>query len=213
MYTAALRRQLGVYPTWPAGSVVELGDIGVFDRRQKAFSWETDLEALGVSVETVAGAGDGDELFSSHDGTDSNVSVDAQVATADFSFKKTGAVVTQTVGLAIEEITGKFLRSHLVKAVASGSLDWDFDWRIVTRLYRAETATIIVHHGKGGRIRLGASVPVTTGVFNIADAKLGIGVQRNSGGFWKRIARKTPTPWFETNYLQKVNDKVILHQD
>lgn len=213
MYTATLRRELGVYPTWPAGSLIELGDIGVFDRRQKAFSWETDLEALGVSVETVSGVGEGDELFTSHDGTDYDVTVDAQVATADFSFKRSGAVVTQTVGLGVEEITGKFLKKHLAGVVASGNLEWDYDWRVVTRLYKAETATILVHHGRGGRIKLGARVPVTVSTFNIADAGLGIGVQKNSGRIWKRIARKTPTPWFETHYLQRVNDKIILHRD
>lgn len=211
-YTSGLRKGLGWFPAWPAGSVVKLGYVGIYDKKRKDFTWETTLEDLGVDIPGHAPREGNDQIFSSAQDTSIAFQAKAGVGTAEFEFHSSDAVVAQMTHQEIMQLDEKDLYTGLVKSVERGEIEWNFDWRVVTVLFSCDAATILVNYGRSGTISLGTRLLIGGGEFNIADPALHISAGIKKGMIWNSLAKQMQNPWFGVHFLQKTDDKVILHK-
>jgi hypothetical protein len=183
LYQREMHENLGFFPTWFPGDLIEVGDLGVFSEGK--FRKMSSLKEVGIPFNVSQGVSKQNVQYSSTKGTSITPSAGAAVpgvAKAEISvnFSQAGAFVFHATGLSPRQIEN---RSQLAEAIvmAYKREKWNKDWLLVEALHTADVATIIVSEDNKAGVVLAANVNAPLIAISLADPKVSLSVTSVSG--------------------------------
>ncbi len=211
-YLKEIYKGLGYFATWSPGVTLKLGDIGVMDGNK--FERESSLKEKGIEFEVR----EDDTPMNLQYSSAGNVVISLKAAGnlppvagctltkadagAIIEFKNTSGVVfkankilnpciedTHTLG---KEIMRRYERR-----------EWEKEWKVITELAQAGSATIIISQGKGGKIELKAEGQINAANIDIADTDAKFHATHIENIHTQIIAKKGITPLFKVKGIKK----------
>ena len=204
IYVRDTRDQLGRYPNWPINQKIALGKVGYYHGRKARFSWETDLDALGIPTSNPNTQQLMSELYFSEDSVSFGFEADAAagMSKANFDFFRKRSVATQGYEVGYQILDIKSLKSQILNRISEG-LSWDYDWVIITEVWTASGFTTLISNSTESHTEISANSLVTGGAFNVADFNLGLKVTKSSRMGYQGVAEKNVQPYFQIHRLTK----------
>lgn len=214
-YVRATRDSLNRYPNWPINQVIGLGQVGYYSGRNAEFRWYTSLSKLGLNVATIGPESLADELHTSEEGVDLDFAGDAgQAVKANFTFQRKRSIATQGYKMDHSRLDLADLLTQLRAAIKAKKVQWDFDWLILTELWRGDAFTTLISGRQKGRLSISATAPTAGPAFNIANPSLGLGISSSSGMAYQGVAEKSPqariAPYFHVHKLVDHDKKGLV---
>lgn len=208
LYVHSIHKKLGYFPTWLPGSSLALGDIGVLrdgifvhrgrladrgitfsqriDPHERDFSHTSES---GVHIEAGGGAGGGDV-------------VPSLGGSIEIRFTTQGAFLFQAQGCQRYTISDQLsLEDQLRVAYQDGS--WELDWVVVTEVFKANRATILIANSKEARLSFVVRGDLEPGRISLAGANAKLGVESQSGDLTKVVAESGLTLLYQMAWLRK----------
>lgn len=179
MYQRHINKQTGKFATWPLGSRVELGDVGIL--RGGEFRVETNLGKLGIPFgkreAAITDESHSSVRWSSVD-ADTELQLPGPRAVAKLEFSNSGSVVFEAHALQ-QVLIDDF---HTVAKHIRQLDDWQRSWVIIDQIWRSSQVAIIVALSDGASAHVVADGAGTLQDLSaLADASLGFRIERASG--------------------------------
>jgi hypothetical protein len=209
LYHRELHKNLGYFATWLPATIVELGDVGVWDggRFRKVGS----LKELGMPHSEIREGTPEDVSYSASakraDGIDISAGIPKPLGKGELAiqFTSEGGFVFEAIGLRNVEIADRLaMADGMLKAYREGR--WQKDWMVVEALFAAQSATIIVSEDNASEVVLKAKAKVPSGVLPLADPKLGLTVTSSKGKLVHVLAADNLHPLYS---CFKVRDPLV----
>lgn len=202
IYLRDTRDQLGRYPNWPINQQIALGKIGTYFGRKATFSWETDLQSLGIAMTVTNPQQVMSELYTTEDAVTLSFGFDTEtgVSKAKFDFSKKRAVATQGHDVGYQVIDIRKLRTDLLSKIDSG-LQWDYNWVIITEVWVANGFTVLISNSTESYTEISTKPEVKMNAFNIADFNLGLKVTGSRKMGYQGVAKENVQPYFQIHRL------------
>jgi hypothetical protein len=207
-YCDGVLRSFGFFATWLPNQPLKLGDVGVLTR--SAFRHETTLQELDISFDVLVGSTAVDINLASKEGTavdftaggtGSQAGAEAKVG-ARVQFAREGAFILRALGCRERHIRDKpLLATAIATALREGR--WKTEWIVVDRLMVAESATVLVSNSADCSVDISGDAALSPGPFDIADARLGLRVARQSGDLFACVAATTLSLLFQASKVRK----------
>lgn len=183
LYQQEMHKNLGFFPTWFPGDMMEIGDAGVLSEGR--FRKMSSLKELGIPFEVTPGVSKQNVQYTSTQGTTITPSAGAAVpgvAKAEISvnFSQAGAFVFHATGLSPRQIENRSVVAEAI-VMAYKSNQWKKEWLLVEALHVADLATIIVSEDSRAGVVLAANVNAPLVAISLADPKIGLSVASVSG--------------------------------
>lgn len=182
LYQREMHENLGFFPTWLPGDMLEIGDAGLL--RDGRFRKMSSLKELNIPFTTAEGTSKQNVQYTSTTGTTLSPLIGASVpaiakAAVSINFSTEGAFVFQATGVTHHQIEN---RGKLGEAIvlAYQKNQWKEEWVLIESLHTADVATIIVSQDRAAGIDLVANVDAPI-VAMLADPKVELKVSRVSG--------------------------------
>jgi hypothetical protein len=135
-------------------------------------------------------------MFSIGDQTKVAFAADASgKACANMSFGKARSLLAQATSMVCLSLDHAELRRAIIDAMRKGKI-WDHDWVVLTHLFVAESYSQFFANSRGAGVSVSANAGMATGPFNLADAKLGLGITSQTGAIYNVLAQSNVTPFF-----------------
>jgi hypothetical protein len=184
LYQQEMHNSLGFFATWLPSSILEIGDVGVFEGGQ--FRRQGSLRELGIASPNTR---EGEPQKMSYSASaEKKVTAGASAATivpvaqAELSirFTEQGGFVFEAEGVRHFEIAERMpLAQNLRNLYLDGV--WKDSWYLIDAVYSAASATILVSEGSSSEIVLNASAAMIPGPWPLSDPKLGLSVSSSTG--------------------------------
>lgn len=226
-YLEEMNSKFGYFATWIPTTDLKLGDIGVIKggieipligkiTKGNEFTRVSSLEEQGIKFKIRRDTTPGNLEYSSA----GNVTIKAKVSG---SLAPEGSVLSALTeadaGVLIEfgDESGVVFKANKVLNPSIENLDalgkeilkrynngeWDENWVVITELAQAESATIIISSGGGGKIELKATGEIKPNNIDIADANANFKVVYGKNIHTQVIAQKGLTPLFKVQGIKK----------
>ena len=183
LYQQEMHKNLGFFPTWLPGDMMEIGDAGVLiDGRFRKMS---SLKELAIPFAVTPGASKQNVQYTSTQGTTIAPSAGAAVpgvakAEINVTFSQSGAFVFHATGLSPRQIENRSLVTEAI-VMAYKRNRWKKEWLLVEALHTADLATIIVSEDSKAEVVLTADVNAPLVAISLADPKVGLSVASVTG--------------------------------
>jgi hypothetical protein len=200
-YTRSLLRT-GYRATWLPGETMELGAIGflkdgLFDQRARLRDFDITFTAKRgtgrTGFEYQSSTGVKTSYKAAGESSASFRGVGVASAGVRFEFSRLGAVVFSAPKCEITEIDNKRALERRLRGVR----DWDMGWVVITKLVKAESATILLSGSGEAFVELRAKGSVAPGGVDLADVAVGFSRARASGMAVSLVAEGRLTPLYE----------------
>jgi hypothetical protein len=203
-YLAEIWQGLGYHAAWLPNEPVRLGDIGrVVDGR---FESVTTLNGLGIDLPSAESKAKIDLQYISKGKSQVAFkpearAIDAAGVRIEVRMSREGAVVFAAKGCRTTRISDRDVLSRRLKDLhAIGS--WDMSYAVVTELVTTASATILVSNSASAEVDLSAEGKLGD-VLGLADASLGLRLDRASGLAAQVLAASAITPLFALSGLRR----------
>jgi len=206
LYQQEMHRNLGYFATWLPTSILELGDIGVWEGGR--FRKVASLTELGLGTGAIREGNSENMSYSASAKRSMGVSAGASstvpLGSAELSiqFSSQGGFVFDATGVRNIEIAERIqLGEKMLQAYRQGH--WQKEWMLVEAMYRADSATIIVSEDSSSEIVLKAEANVPLGTLPLSDPKVGLNVSSTSGKIVHVVAAGGLSPLYSCLKVDK----------
>lgn len=198
LYQEEMHENLGFFPTWFPGDLMEIGDLGILDGGR--FRKMSSLKELEIPFTTTSGTSKQDVQYTSTKGTTIKPSAGASVpgiakAEIAINFSRAGAFVFHATGLKPHQIENRSAVAEAIVAAYKRNL-WNKEWLLVESLHRAQLATIIVSQDSDAGIVLAANVNAPLVAISLADPKIGLSVSSVNGKIVHLVSAREIRPLY-----------------
>lgn len=210
-YLAQMNKRFLYRATWLPQRKMEVGQIGRFHDRK--WTVEGSLTDLGIEFETSSNPVEGNMEFTSEGGVTigtklkgGSAEVISGVANAEadvtIDFGKENAIVFKANNVTHHQLEKKILlKDEIIRLWKEGK--WEKDYLIVSEVFEADTATLIISGGSNAKIELNATGDIGGKSFDLADAGLGLQVGNNNNIGVQLIAQSNLTPLYNVIGIRK----------
>ncbi|MCW3126057.1 MAG: hypothetical protein JWO03_1715 [Bacteroidetes bacterium] len=205
-YTDEMKKHFGYYAAWEPGIPIEIGDVGTLSGN--VFTRHANLRDLEVDIETAPNRGQSTDLQYTSNGS---VNISTKLSGA---VPATGSSLSSLdLGISIEfgkefatlfkadKTTSPSIRNtiklgeDILKLFKDGK--WDKNWRIVTEVIVAESASVIISNSTNSKVELKANGNINAVKIDIADAAFNFSAVNTRGINTMILAQKGMTPLFK----------------
>lgn len=210
-YLAHMHKRFLYRATWLPQREMKVGQVGRF--QDGKWTVEGTLNSFEIDFEVSQHAVEGNMEFTSEGGVNiskrlkgGSAQALANVANANaditIDFGKKNTIVFKANDLVHHQLKNKILLNDQILALFKAGR-WKKDYLIVSEVYEAATATIIISSGANAKIELNVSGDVGLEALDLADAKLGLKVARNNNIGVQVIAESKLTPLYNVIGVRK----------
>jgi hypothetical protein len=188
------------------GEPLQVGSVGTL--REGVFECETQAADLGVSLRSSKRTGSTSFAFQSSEGVTTTFkasgdpkgafqSIGVASAGVRFDFSRKGAVVFSAPKCTSEAFRDRRALERALKSVD----DWRSDWLIVTKIFVAPQATILVSAGERSHVELRANADLTGPTVPLGEIAVGFSRARTSSMAVELIAEGNVPVLYEVSRL------------
>lgn len=203
-YTNEMFRRFGYYATWEPNVPLKLGDIGVV--KKNVFTKLSNIENEKIGFDEIPDTTPGDLEYLSQGSVTVTTKLSGTIpshgsvlANADagiiVEFEDENSILFKANGTRTPSIKDKIALGERIIERYKAS-EWDKNWVVITELFTAETATVLISNKSQGRIELKANADIQAANLDIADAKFNFSTVFSKGIGTKFVANKGITPLF-----------------
>lgn len=181
-----------LHANWPPSQNIELGDYG--ERRGATFVRLGSITQLGISVDRRQSQ-QGQSQFSFSRGANTAIAaggaadaVGAAVATLNVEFTSEYSIFLNAAGCRIETVDSKVELGKRLIAESS----FDRNWVVVTDIVHAQSFTLAISEGKGGKLSLQAE---NKGAIDLANGSVHLNCQHREKIGYIDIGQRNRTPF------------------
>ena len=210
-YLREMHERFGYLATWIPTIRIQLGDVGVI--RGHEYSRVTTLKEENIDFDTRSDKNTSDLQYFSSDSVSIQLEGKSSLAGAiailgeaatgiTIEFQRANAVLFQASGCHSSAILNqdKLARQILERHEKDG---WPSEYFIITEIVKAESATIFISSGEGGRVELIAQGNMVIDQFKLADLNAGLKVARSVNIGTTVVAQAGLTPLFKARGIKR----------
>lgn len=188
-YTTEIHENFGYLATWLPGTRLKPGDIGVV--RDRTFFRFTDISRMGIDIPVLSSPAKSDLRYATENGVSITfkASGTAQIPNSILGpneagivveFKKKNATVFEALGCQARSLGDQVALRQMVLEKMAGN-EWDRDWRVVTEVVQATSATILISSAADARVELKAAGDLSAATNSLAEvsSQFAVGISRN----------------------------------
>jgi len=210
-YIKEMHKRFGYLATWIPTVILRLGDVGFI--RGHEYTRVTTLKEEKIDFDTRSDKNASDLQYLSSDSVSIQVKGKSDLpgtiatlgeATAGITieFQRANAILFQASGCHSSTILNQDkLARQILERYEKG--DWPSEYFIITEIVKAESATIFISSGAGGRVELIAQGNVGIDQFKLADLDAGLNVARSSNISTTVVAQASLTPLFKAYGIKR----------
>jgi len=213
-YLTEIHKALRYYATWAPQNNFELGDIGIMKGKQ--FIYLDKLKNKKVSFVPNNGLPKKDDAFSYYSEDNIKISTklvgeaDKQILDAKakmiIKFGRKNSILFRPKGVTMHKIEDQLrLAEQITKLYKEKK--WKRDWVVITELIEVDSATILISNSKNATAEISASSNVEAGMFNIADAKLGLKLSHSKSLGIEILAAQALTPLYSISGMGRFSSR------
>jgi hypothetical protein len=197
-YCSALHDDTEFLAQWPPARRVRVGDVGIFSGPGQV-AWVTSLAGLGVELELDVAEGPATFEHSSGSRVATDPGRGGGPAHVTVSFQKAGAYLLHAKGCHTESVRSDAdLATELLRLREQGV--WNADWIVVTEVFVAEYATILLASASNSAVTL--RLDSELGSENLAELGSAAQVTESRGSVDPLVAIRDSTPLFKALHVR-----------
>jgi len=204
VYISEISKKTSYRANWLPDKPLNIGDIGKLE--DGIFTLYTTLEQQNIPLEIRPSPSSLDFDYTSKDTVRvvSDLGASAPVAagtpvngkfSVKIDFQNNSGVLFQVTGSQKQIISNLDAIEKNILAKYKNN-EWNLEWVVITEIVKTDSATIIINTGSSNTLEFEASGDAGLKTINLADARLGLKLMRESGTSTKIIAKEQLTPLY-----------------
>ncbi len=192
--------------TWLPGDIVDVGDVGVF--RHGVFHRMTSLAELGIPYKVEVAATPQDIEYSADAVTEFAPSAAVGAGgvgevEVEITLHGAGAYVFQASGVRQHAVADRAEVFGAILELAKQRRDWKRRWNVITSVYNADCATVLVSTGNEAKVAFTGTANDLLSPVLLADPRFGLRASVKRGNVIKVVARDGVKPLYTCYRVQQ----------